>query len=239
MINWYLKFQIRRFIDQGTTFPAWLLKSMKRDSELSRYADLYAQMVRQLSSSANDWMVEKIENLRPGWTLETSAELRSIAERLEIGATQSIRATKRTTASTSRFSNSPTATLALTVVSIMVVTIGWLAAHMHLEDIRMQKESAQQAQKMLVVTRAVWIEGDRVARRSVAACEYTLDKVSQKIADRIGESTVAPLEDGGRWLAVAIKELQAGLQRQQIGLIDATKRFRAKLHKGTSTDRTP
>lgn len=229
MMRKYLKYRIRRAIDRGTNLPGWLVRRLSRDNDLRLYAQNYAEMLQSLSASSSSWMAESIDRLDSEPGRETAAWLQSIRDRLNRLSSQSEARLVSATGQRRTATEPAAVKWAMAIALLMFLIGGWLVSQQYSERARQRQVMAQKARLTLVATRAVWTEGHRVARRSLNLCEHTFQKVSKELVNRIAESTMAPLEDGGRRLGVAIHELHRGAEREKNSLTEMIKRLGAKL----------
>ncbi len=226
MIRWYLKYRIRYAIDHRAALPSWIQSKTNDDSELLRYASDYARMMQQLSSGAADWIQSETREQRPNWSEEVASILYSVGKNSRNTVRQP--ELKPSPNGPSGFQNSTSLRWGVCLAASILLAFGLFAMRKRALQTAANQESTQKAEMAVVVTTAMLEKGHSVAGQSYDAYERTLHKVSRKLVDDLGDSVMVPIENGGRWLGVAMNELHSGAIREKNQLIEMSKRFRSR-----------
>lgn len=229
MIGWYYKYRIRYAIEQRTELPGWLQRKTNDDRELLRYAEDYARLTQQLSSGAANWMQSEMREQRPDWSAEVASMLQLEGDKTR----NTVRQPELNPSANglSRFQNSTSLRWGVSIAATILFVFGLLAMRKHALQTAAHQESIQKSQMAVTVTTAMLQKSQSVADQSIHAYERTLHKVSRKMVDGLGDSAIAPIESGGRWLGVVMNEFHSGAIREQNQLIEMSKRFRSRFEK--------
>jgi hypothetical protein len=231
VLSVYSKFRIRRAIDRGATLPDWLQRRLANDPSLRDYAKTYAAMIRSLSAKSDVWMSEKLGSqpalFDPCELIRSSGRDRlppnPAFQFLDIGKVPARKA------ATDRVGLFPQWSLAL--ATLLLLVCGWIATQQFMQQPRQRQSADYQTQVTIAATKAVWNGSRRVARRSWELCEQTVDSISQACLDRVAATAIEPVEDSGRWLGLAIGQLQQAAEQEKSKIATSLKRLSTKLER--------
>lgn len=225
MMRGYLKYRIRRALEQQLELPQWIQRISAGDQELSRYAQDYFRLMQELSSGADAWMQKQSSQERAGWHEQVTGLLQTLGD--SIPSDTPPPKPGRTIVKQPRFRKSNSLRWGIGLAAIILLASCWLVIREQSNRTLAQQQSTRNSEIAIAATRAVLNSGHCVADQTLVVYHRTVGKVSCNLVDRVGDSALLPIENGGRWLGVAIKELHNGAMREQEGLIEMSKRFQS------------